>query len=84
MLNKVLDFWICSNLEQSHAGAPAGNVQPPPAYQKCDKEDTNANIFLCTHSSVENLVQAAEFQSRHCSKNLHQSETSMHGGVTVL
>ena len=74
VLNKVLDIWICSNLEQSHAGAPAGNVQPPPAYHKCDKEDTNASIFLCTHSSVENLVQAAEFHSRHCSKILHQSE----------
>ena len=80
----MLDFWICSNLEQSHADAPAGNVQPPPAYQKCDKDYTIANIFLCTHSSVENLVQAAEFHFRHCSKNLHQSETSMRGGVTVL
>ena len=48
VLNKVLDFWICSNLEQSHAGAPAGNVQPPRLIKSVTKK-TQMLTFSYVH-----------------------------------
>ena len=57
---------------------------PPPSYQKCDKDETSAQLFLCTNSSISNLVQAVEFHSRNCSEDLIDSESCMRGSVNIM
>ena len=45
IINKVLDFWISSNIEHNDQECTGtDNLQQPPSYQKCEKEDTNTNI----------------------------------------
>lgn len=83
VLTKALDFWLSHNLEIADDNTVSTDSQLPPSYQKCDKENADQTLFLCSESSTDNLIQTVESHSRKCSHNLTK-DVCMRGGVVIL
>ena len=52
VMNQALDFWINSYLISNQDNNSENDSVPPPSYQKGDKDETSAKLFLCTNSSI--------------------------------